>query len=91
MVFGIIGIAFMLGPIVKETISCDKIEQIHIKVNQTKITNSTTNSTVNHTLSSNDYDAELYDICKTPEELGLSLFYAMMAPILWGIVAGKLY
>ena len=92
MVFGIVGIGLMLGPIVKETMSCEITNQNHIKINQTMITNST-NSTTNNTLASNndDNDAEFYDICKSSGELALSLFYAIMAPILWGIVAGTLH
>ena len=81
MIFGIVGIAFMLGPIAKESISCDKVQ---IKINET------TNSTANLTSPPNQNGLiSLYDTCMTPQELALSLFYVIMAPILWGIVAGN--
>ena len=84
MAFGIIGIAFMLGPIAKESISCDRIEPIKIIVNKT--INETTTPRPRSTESKSF--VALYDICKTPQELLLSLLYVTLAPMLWGIVAG---
>ena len=88
MVFGLIGITLMLGPVVKESVSCvRRTSPTNNNSTNTTILNMTTTTTEQPSTSSDDL-RHLYDTCKTLSELLLSIFYALMAPILWGIVAG---
>eukprot|EP00111_Clytia_hemisphaerica_P002081 TCONS_00005854-protein len=86
MVFGLIGITLMLGPVVKESVSCIRTSPDISNSTNTTLLNMTTTTTEQPSASSDDL-RHLYDTCKTLSELFLSIFYALMAPILWGIVA----
>ena len=88
MVFGTIGIIMMLGPVIKESIECSKIEATVITNNATLIVNQTTQ--IPPTVSRDaTHEKKLYDICLTPGEVGLSILFLFLAPVLWGLVTGN--
>lgn len=84
IIFGSIGIIMMLGPIIKESIECAKIDGLTI--NRTLITLSN-NITTHMPSTITDNSLRLYDVCRTPEQIILSVICLFLAPIIWGIVA----
>lgn len=95
MVFGVIGIVFMIAPVIKESVMCKSAANAAttaaaIISNSTTPLNVTT-TVVPTTVQLVDAGSFAYSLCIPVKDLLAGLFALILAPMLWGGVAGTVY
>ena len=85
MILGLIGISLMLGPVIKESVVCVN----EMNINGSSVINATV-MPARHVMPAQKRRFKgIYDTCLPLKDLLSGTVAIILAPILWGIAAGK--